>query len=644
MSSNKYLDAIKENDLFRGIDLNSINFSYDSKRIIELKEGDLVYSSGQPADFVYLILDGEVKLKLTTLKHLLFKKAKEFVGEKEIIDGTARNSSALANSNCTLYKIDADVLKNNLESSENLKSRINTEVETVTEKPAMEFNIPLIAPEKPAPVFSAGPAKFDLNEFKDFEPDRKTVVDIDNIKVSHYHREPDLDDIIQEKYLKSDNQSLKSQLLDGTNDLGNWVITDTNLDKLPAAKKSSSLNNEKIEVDEIIISSGRKNNESDAAGQQNTLLANTGDLLLNAKNIVEFLLQKTSSLAGAVYIVSEDKTYLEELYQTNESIYKGKKSLKSGIIGAAARDKKIRYAVSFINDLNFDLENDSLNDFSGKTMIFIPFVDEKNELIAIAQLGTNETMFTKKEENDLKEYAAKLTTLFKPDQFPVQKALIKTGSSTDISQFAKFLLNDVKAPLLTVRHYSSILSRFDLAEEIKKVISLLSAQANKVIDLIQGTLDYAEKNSKVKLETVSFNEFMEQSLTVLSEYVESRNVKLFKKLGVDTKVKIDTRKFYVACFYISRFACDVMKSGSNIYFSSELFDDTLTLIIKDENKIIKESDIDNLFNPDLFNDNGDNIGLSLAISKFIIESMNANIKLQYNNPGLLYQISIPVSS
>lgn len=642
MSSNKYLEAIKENDLFRGIDLNSINFSFDSKRIVELKEGDLVYSSGQPADFVYLILEGEVKLKLTTLKRLLFKRAKEFVGEQEIISGTERNSSALANSNCILYKLDADVLRNNLESSANLQSRLNTETETVTEKPATEFSIPLITPEKTAPVISAEPQKFDLNQFKDFEPDRKTVVDIDNIKVSHYHREPDLDDIIQEKYLKSDNQSLKSQLLDNTNDLGNWVITETNLDISSPAKKTSFHDNEKIEVDEVITPSGRKHTES--TEQQNTLLPNTGDLQLNAKNIVEFLLQKTNSLVGAVYVVSSDKNYLEELYQTNESIYKGRKSLKSGITGAVAKDKKIRYAVSFKNDVNYDPETDLPNDFSGNTLIFVPFVDDKNELLAIAQFGNNETMFTKNEESDLKDYASKLAGLFRPDQMPVQKALIRTAMSTDISQFAKFLLNDVKAPLLTVRHYSSILSRFDLADEIKKVISLLSAQANKVIDLIQGTLDYAEKNTKVKMEAVNFNEFMEQSLSVLSEYVESRNVKLFKKLGMDARIKIDTRKFYVACFYISKFACDVMKSGSNIYFSSELNDNTLNLIIKDENKTVKESDVDNLFNPNLFNDSGENIGLSLAISKFIIEAMNANIKLQFNNPGLLYQISIPVSS
>ena len=78
---------------------------------------------------------------------------------------------------------------------------------------------------------------------------------------------------------------------------------------------------------------------------------------------------------------------------------------------------------------------------------------------------------------------------------------------------------------------------------------------------------------------------MDNNLTLLSDYVESRNVKLFKKLGEDVKIKIDTRKFYVACYYVARFACDTMKQGGNLYFSSQVNDDKLMLTIKDENKM-----------------------------------------------------------
>ena len=649
MSSNKYLEAIKDNDLFRGIDLNSINFSYESKRLAEFKEGDLVYSSGDPSDSVYLILDGEVKLKLTNLKRLFYKNAKEFVGEREIISGTERNSSALANSNCTLYKIDSDILKKLLETSPDLRSRLKVDGDIPSDKPEPEVVVPESIKDKTTPILPVEPQKFDLNQFKDFETSSKQVVDIDNIKVSHYEQEPNLDDIIQQKYLQSDNKSLKTQLLDDPDDLGNWVITENIVDKSQPTQKKTNNDNEKIEVDEII--SSQMNHESEVISHassstqaHNDLISDTGDLHLNAKNIIEFLLHKTYSQIGALYILSADKTHLEELYQTNESIYKGKKSLKDGITGIAAKEKKIKFAVSYAKDINFDPETDLPNEFTGETIMFIPFVDEKNEFIGIAQLGTNETVFTKTEENEIKDCAVKLTHLLKPVKKPVQKSSVKVGSYTDISKFAKFLLQDVKAPLLTVRHYSSILSRFDLSEEVQKVITLLSAQTTTVIDLVQSAIDYSEKNSKVKLETISFNEFMDQTLTFLSDYVESRNVKLFKKLGPDTMVKIDSRKFYVACFYISKFACDVMKSGGNIYFSSNIIDNTLLLTVKDENKTIQELDVDSLFNPNLFNDHGENIGLSLSIAKFIIESMNANMKLQFNNPGLLYQISIPVSS
>ena len=205
-------------------------------------------------------------------------------------------------------------------------------------------------------------------------------------------------------------------------------------------------------------------------------------------------------------------------------------------------------------------------------------------------------------------------------------------------------MQDVKAPLLTIKHYSSILSRFDLPEEVKRVISLLSSQANSVIDLLQSSIDFSDKNSKTKLEAVSFNEVMDNNLTLLSDYVESRNVKLFKKLGEDAKFKIDTRKFYVACYYIARFACDMMKHGGNLYFSSQVDDTRMVLIIADGNKIDGNDLLEKVFDPGFTNGSGESLGLSLAIAKFIIESMNGSINLKPTDSGTSYLISIPISS
>ena len=70
------------------------------------------------------------------------------------------------------------------------------------------------------------------------------------------------------------------------------------------------------------------------------------------------------------------------------------------------------------------------------------------------------------------------------------------SSKSELNQISNFIMQDVKAPLLTIKHYSSILSRFDLPEEVKKVISLLSGQTNSIIDLLQASIDFSEKNIK----------------------------------------------------------------------------------------------------------------------------------------------------
>ena len=99
----------------------------------------------------------------------------------------------------------------------------------------------------------------------------------------------------------------------------------------------------------------------------------------------------------------------------------------------------------------------------------------------------------------------------------------------------------------------------------------------------------------------------------------------------------------MACYYISRFACDMMKQGGNLYFSSQVNDAKLMLTIKDQNKIELNDNVQKLFDPSYMGSNGENLGLSLAITKFIIESMNGSISLEPSDSGISYLVSFPVS-
>lgn len=647
MSANKTIEMIKSNELFKGLDFATLNIPFDTKNFLEFKEGDIIFSSGQPSDFVYLVVNGEVKIKLNSLKRLFFKSPNEFFGETEILQSEPRNSSALANSDCLIYKIDASLfskLQSEYKSlNENLIS--DEKVEAPIAENIPEPIIPKPIDQKPELDFKSEPVKKEVMNLVDIKPKYQTSIDIDNIKIKHYEQEPDLDALIQQKYLENDNKSLKKNLIGDPDDLTNWIIADGTLEE-SAVNKSQSQVSAKSVVDtrELAFSNPTQNFENqfglESAGYKSTAPPQPcADINKIGKEILDYLLLKTDSKVGAIYLFSQESQMLEEVYQTNESIYKGKKSIKEGITGLVAKEKEVRFALSFLNDLNYNQEVDRPNEFTGESLIVIPFLDDKKNLLGIAQIGSDETMFTKDEERKIKEYSVLTSKILQQSINLSSKNNI--GGNPELGQISNFIMQDVKAPLLTIKHYSSLLSRFDLSDEVKKVIGLLSSQANSVIDLLQSSIDFSDKNKKIKLDTVSFNEVMDNNLILLSDYVESRNVKLFKKLTEDVKIKIDKKKFYVACYYIARFACDMMKQGGNLYFSSQVENSQVVLIIKDGNKI-PPNDLENIFNPGFTGGTNETLGLSLAISKFIVESMNATIKAESSDSGTTYMVSIPI--
>lgn len=300
MSTNRSIEAIKSNDLFKGVDFDSLNFPFESKNFIELKEGDLVYSAGQPSDFLYLIIKGEIKLKLTSIKRLFFKSKNEFFGESEILTSSVRNSSALANSDCTIYKIDSSLFTNLINNSTSLKSNLNrVEFESVNEKQITNSDSePTI--EKPLLDLVSDATKLDVTKIIEVQSNYESKVDLDKIAIHAFQQEPDLDAFIQQKYIESDNKSLKTQLIGDPDDIGNWVITEQNLDTVTSKNNIANLKSEKIEVEEEIKSSGNKDSYFSNTSKQDYPIV-LEDLEKTAKNILEFLLLKTDSKAGAIY-------------------------------------------------------------------------------------------------------------------------------------------------------------------------------------------------------------------------------------------------------------------------------------------------------------------------------------------------------
>ncbi|MFZ1280751.1 MAG: cyclic nucleotide-binding domain-containing protein [Ignavibacteriaceae bacterium] len=627
MSATKTIESLKSNDLFKGVDFLSLKFPFDVKNFEEFKEGDLIYSSGQPSSFIYLIVSGEVKLKLNAVKRLFFKITNDFFGESEILKNTERNSSALANSYCLLYKIEKQLIERLINESPSLK--VNFIYERKADETVKPESIKKEVPNKNISSFelNSETVKLSLNNTVDVKQGFETTIDIDKIKVKHYNPTPDLDTFIQQKYLDSDNKSLKTQMLGDADDMTSWVITEDKID----LSDSKSATNESTNFS-VTFSDEEKNYFND--------LQPSEDINQVSKNILDFFLSKLNASIGALYFITRDQQRLEEVCQTNSSMLKRKKSINEGITGLTARSKTVRFCVTFLNDLNYNQEIDRPNGFVGETVIYIPLIDEKNVLLGVVQIGSNEVIFTKSEEQKIIGYANFCSKILKQSFALNPNAGFMNNEGKSITDF---ILQDIKAPLLSLKHYTAILKRFDLPEDVKHPINLLSEKTNNLVDVLQAVSDFTYKTIKTKLELISFDTAITGIVNSLAEYIESRNVKLYLKQDCPNNVRIDVKKFYVACYYTARFACDIMKQGGNLYFITSVENNNAILTVKDENKIVKSIHINNIFNPD-FNITPEAMGISLAIAKFITESVKGTIKASVDGTGTSYIFSIPIVS
>ena len=99
------------NTLFKGMEKPQIKQIIKSKNLKIFEEGTLIYKQNDDSTNLYLITDGEVKLKYCDGHKGEMKFLLDFFGEKEIIENTKRNSVAVAEKKCVLYEIPLKELK-----------------------------------------------------------------------------------------------------------------------------------------------------------------------------------------------------------------------------------------------------------------------------------------------------------------------------------------------------------------------------------------------------------------------------------------------------------------------------------------------------------------------------------------------------
>lgn len=126
MISEYNVKSVLRNNLFKGVPDYFIKKFYNLRNFKIVKEGTIIYSPDDESNYLYLIVQGEVKIKYSKQKQLINKYLYDFFGETEIRTSTKRISSSVAITDCILYLISFDELhalcSGNLTISKNLKN------------------------------------------------------------------------------------------------------------------------------------------------------------------------------------------------------------------------------------------------------------------------------------------------------------------------------------------------------------------------------------------------------------------------------------------------------------------------------------------------------------------------------------------
>lgn len=632
MTAVRSTKEIKLNKLFVGIDASIVDSLFNVENFREFNEGEIIYRTGDESNYIYLLLRGDVKIKFLPHNYISNKIFNDFFGEKEIFDKTRRNSSAVADSNCLLYLVERGNLEKLLNNTPVIKNNIDLYGELDLPEIELVTNDRLNLANKDKPI-SFRPT-LPKQSKKEKEDNDNSGDEISNV-ISNIIREKNP---ITGSYIYKDSED-RAEEVPIDDDFNIELDNDTTIleEEIQVTEDEEVIEEEKVETKEEHLQEplnikklfSALNNFHNYLGLPETL-----------QSIIDETKTLSSSIAGEIYLVDENLSEMSKFVIENTTAKVVRYRTSEGLTGTCALQKKI---INFENpeeDSRFVEEIDQPGDRNLKKIVFIPLINEEQNVIAVLQLARENEPYSNSEIRHLESLntqAAIAIERSKKYEQSLEEEKQRSGKNVEM-----FLMDNVLIPLDLINRYSYILSKDETSQTAKSVISILQQQANILWDIVKSTLEYSKREIELETEELNINSYINNVSELLAEYCDSRNINLYKKNGEDAKVRIDSGKLFMAIYQIVRNACDFSIADSNIYISNELNNDTVHIDIRDEGSGIEEKIEEKLFSPGFSRDKGRN-RLGMTIAKKITEAHNAQISFSSKkNKGTTFRISIPV--
>jgi hypothetical protein len=209
----------------------------------------------------------------------------------------------------------------------------------------------------------------------------------------------------------------------------------------------------------------------------------------------------------------------------------------------------------------------------------------------------------------------------------------------------KFLSNNLRFPVEEINKYASFLKENSVTSEGVQVSDLIIKQTYSVISMVESALEVITGKNDLNLSRQNVEEAMNDILFLISEYADTRNVKLYKKIESERFFDVDKERLYSAFFQVAKNACDAMRDGGNLFVTvSNDNNNNIKIEFMDEGLGIPSSLTFEIFEPLITHGKPDGAGFGLSVAKKIIQDHNGTITVDGElGEGTKIIISLPGS-
>lgn len=373
------------------------------------------------------------------------------------------------------------------------------------------------------------------------------------------------------------------------------------------------------------------------------------NVIYSGISITELVKNTKRALRDLTNCESADIVFVDEkLSKMFKVITKGGKSkneyfeMSEGLTGFCAIQKSTINYDRPTEDDRFNPKIDHPGSSGLKRILYFPIISDAGETVAVLQTARDNNKFT---EDDI--WCLTMVSKQMETAITKTKTLEEMMSSEKLNlgkKLTEIITKEIHIPIDIVDSYVKILHSKNLPAETDDLIRMIQKQTTSVIEVTDSILKVLVDEIVLVDSKVHFNEFIDDVLELLSEYCESKEVKLFKKIGDGAVVEIDRSKLYTAILQFIKASVADSRTGDRIYFSSELTGDSISVSIQNEGKGVIVFPDGDLLDDFYSNDKIKEDEVYILLAKKIIDAHSGQVEVEsVKGVGSTIKLTLPVA-